>query len=58
VEVEHLPPRVRSFHPKPCRFETKSFGVAFVESSDLSCAVPDTGIEWDLRVDRDHDSIA
>src|SRR5262245_33358731 len=58
VEVERLPPRVRSFHPKAWRFESRSFGSAFVGSSNLSRSALDTGIEWNLRVDRDRDSIA
>lgn len=58
VEVEKLPPRVRSFHPKSWRFESASFGVAFVGSSNLSRAALDTGIEWNLRVDRDRDATA
>lgn len=58
VEVERLPSRVRSFHPKAWRFESQSFGIAFVGSSNLSRSALDTGIEWNLRVDRDRDSIA
>jgi HKD family nuclease len=58
VEVERLPSPVRSFHPKAWRFESASFGVAFVGSSNLSRSALDTGIEWNLRVDRDRDSNA
>ncbi len=58
IEVERLPPRVRSFHPKAWRFESSSFGIAFVGSSNLSRSALDTGIEWNLRVDRDRDSNA
>ena len=58
VEVERLPPRVRSFHPKAWRFESRNFGIAFVGSSNLSRSALDTGIEWNLRVDRDRDSTA
>ena len=58
IEVERLPPRVRSFHPKAWRFESSSFGIAFVGSSNLSRSALDTGVEWNLRVDRDRDSIA
>jgi superfamily II DNA or RNA helicase/diadenosine tetraphosphate (Ap4A) HIT family hydrolase/SOS-response transcriptional repressor LexA len=58
VEVERLPPRVRSFHPKSWRFEARAFGVAFVGSSNLSRTALDTGIEWNLRVDRDRDGVA
>jgi superfamily II DNA or RNA helicase/diadenosine tetraphosphate (Ap4A) HIT family hydrolase len=58
VEVEQLPPPVRSFHPKAWRFESQSFGIAFVGSSNLSRSALDTGVEWNLRVDRDRDSVA
>ncbi len=58
VEVERLPPRVRSFHPKSWRFEAAGFGVAFVGSSNLSRSALDTGVEWNLRVDRDRDALA
>jgi hypothetical protein len=56
AEVER--PRVRPFHPKAWRFESQSFGVAFVGSSDPSHSALGTGIEWNLRVDRDRDSMA
>jgi superfamily II DNA or RNA helicase/diadenosine tetraphosphate (Ap4A) HIT family hydrolase len=58
VEVASLPPRVRSFHPKAWLFESRSFGAAFVGSSNLSRSALETGIEWNLRVDRDRDSLA
>ena len=58
MEVEQLPPRVRSFRPKAWRFDSSSFGIAFVGSSNLSRSALDTGIEWNLRVDRDRDSNA
>jgi superfamily II DNA or RNA helicase/diadenosine tetraphosphate (Ap4A) HIT family hydrolase/SOS-response transcriptional repressor LexA len=58
IEVERLPPRVRSFHPKSWRFESATLGVAFVGSSNLSRTALETGIEWNLRVDRDRDSVA
>lgn len=58
IEIERLPPRVRSFHPKSWRFEAATFGVAFVGSSNLSRTALDTGIEWNLRVDRDRDAVA
>ncbi len=58
IQVDKLPPRVRSFHPKSWRFESPSFGVAFVGSSNLSRSALDTGIEWNLRVDRDRDAVA
>lgn len=58
IEVERLPPRVRSFHPKSWRFEAATFGIAFVGSSNLSRTALDSGIEWNLRVDRDGDAAA
>jgi superfamily II DNA or RNA helicase/diadenosine tetraphosphate (Ap4A) HIT family hydrolase/HKD family nuclease len=58
VEVDRLPIRARSFHPKAWRFESNNFGIAFVGSSNLSRSALDTGIEWNLRVDRDRDSTA
>ena len=58
VETEKLPGRSRSFHPKSWRFESPSFGAAFVGSSNLSRAALDTAIEWNLRVDRDRDAYA
>jgi superfamily II DNA or RNA helicase/diadenosine tetraphosphate (Ap4A) HIT family hydrolase len=58
VEVATLPGRTRSFHPKSWRFESSTFGVAFVGSSNLSQAALVTGIEWNLRVDRDRDAAA
>lgn len=58
IEVETLPPGVRSFHPKAWRFEGPRFGTAFVGSSNLSWAALGGGIEWNLRVDRDRDAHA
>lgn len=58
VEVATLPGRTRSFHPKSWRFESNTFGIAFVGSSNLSHAALATGIEWNLRVDRDRDAAA
>ncbi len=58
IEVARLPARVRAFHPKSWRFEASSLGVAFVGSSNLSGSALDTGIEWNLRVDRDRDAAA
>ncbi len=55
IEVAALPGRTRSFHPKSWRFESDRFGVAFVGSSNLSRSALDTGVEWNLRVDRDGD---
>lgn len=58
VEVDRLPGRSRSFHPKAFRFEAQNFGIAFVGSSNLSLSALDTGVEWNLRVDRDRDADA
>ncbi|HWO23573.1 MAG TPA: DEAD/DEAH box helicase family protein [Kofleriaceae bacterium] len=58
IEVERLPPGGRSFHPKAWRFEAKTFGIAFVGSSNLSRTALEAGIEWNLRVDRDRDMAA
>ncbi|MCC6665011.1 MAG: DEAD/DEAH box helicase family protein [Polyangiaceae bacterium] len=58
IEVAALPGRTRSFHPKSWRFQAEQFGVAFVGSSNLSRSALDTGVEWNLRVDRDRDSRA
>ena len=48
----------RAFHPKCWLFESPSFGVAFVGSSNLSRSALQTGIEWNLRVERAIDPIA
>jgi superfamily II DNA or RNA helicase/diadenosine tetraphosphate (Ap4A) HIT family hydrolase/SOS-response transcriptional repressor LexA len=58
VEVGLLPGRTRSFHPKSWIFMADGLGVAFVGSSNLSRSALDTGIEWNLRVDRDRDAAA
>lgn len=58
VEVDRLPGRSRSFHPKAWRFEGPDLGVAFVGSSNLSLSALDTGVEWNLRVERDRDAVA
>jgi superfamily II DNA or RNA helicase/diadenosine tetraphosphate (Ap4A) HIT family hydrolase len=58
VVVEDPPLRGQSFHPKSWRFEGPSFGVAFVGSSNLSRAALGSAVEWNLRVDRDHDPLA
>lgn len=58
IEVDKLAPRASSFHPKSWRFEGPTFGVAFVGSSNLSRPALETGIEWNLRVDRDRDTLA
>ena len=48
----------RAFHPKSWLFESSSSGVAFVGSSNLSRSALETGIEWNLRVERAIDPIA
>jgi len=58
IEVERLPARSKSFHPKSWRFEASDLGVAFVGSSNLSRSALESGIEWNLRVDRDRDATA
>jgi diadenosine tetraphosphate (Ap4A) HIT family hydrolase len=58
IEVDQLPTRSKSFHPKSWRFESPELGVAFVGSSNLSRSALDSGIEWNLRVDRDRDPTA
>lgn len=52
VEVDRLPGRSRSFHPKAWQLAGDGFAVAFVGSSNLSRAALTTGVEWNLRVDR------
>ncbi len=47
-----------SFHPKSWRFEGDGFATAFVGSSNLSSTALGSGLEWNLRVDRDRDSKA
>lgn len=58
IEVRSLPGRTRAFHPKSWQFASDKIGVAFVGSSNLSRSALDTGIEWNLRVDRDRDAQA
>ena len=58
VEVSSLPRQVGSFHPKSWRFQGEGFGVAFVGSSNISYAALGSGIEWNLRLDRDRDTDA
>ena len=58
IEVERLEGATRSFHPKSWRFEGPGLGVAFVGSSNVSHGALATGIEWNLRSDRDRDSAA
>lgn len=47
-----------SFHPKSYRFAGPDFAVAFVGSSNLSRVALEEAVEWNLRVDRDHDRVA
>lgn len=56
VEVDKL--RLTSFHPKSWRFEGPGLAVAFVGSSNVSRSALKTGIEWNLRVERDRDPLA
>lgn len=58
IEVAELPKRTRAFHPKSWRFEGPAMSVLFVGSSNLSRSALDTGIEWNLRVDKDRDEHA
>lgn len=58
VVVERLPRPISAFHPKSWRFESKHQGVAFVGSSNISRSALSTGIEWNLRVDRERDAAA
>jgi superfamily II DNA or RNA helicase/HKD family nuclease/diadenosine tetraphosphate (Ap4A) HIT family hydrolase/SOS-response transcriptional repressor LexA len=55
VEVANLPGREIAFHPKSWRFEEAAFGVAFVGSSNISRSALETGIEWNLAVERERD---
>lgn len=60
IETRRLEGRTRSFHPKSWRFEAPDTAVAFVGSSNISLAALETGIEWNLRVERasDHEAYA
>jgi len=58
IEVERLPAATRVFHPKSWIFEGPGFAVAYVGSSNLSRSALDTGIEWNLRVERDNHTAA
>jgi HKD family nuclease len=42
----------RSCHPKAWLFESRSGGAAFVGSSNLSRSALQTGIAWNLPVER------
>ncbi|MCA9535237.1 MAG: DEAD/DEAH box helicase family protein [Myxococcales bacterium] len=54
IEVNALQ-ATKVFHPKAWRFEAEHHGIAFVGSSNLSRSALESGIEWNLRVDRDRD---
>ncbi len=58
IEVARLEGPPRAFHPKSWRFESESMGVLFVGSSNISRSALESGIEWNLRVDRDRDADA
>jgi len=58
IEVEKLPRPTATFHPKSWIFRSSKLGFAFVGSSNLSKSALETGIEWNLRVDRDRDARA
>ena len=58
IEVAKLAAPVRAFHPKSWRFEGDGVAVAFVGSSNVSHSALRTGIEWNLRVDRERDPAA
>ncbi|QDG52099.1 HIT domain-containing protein [Persicimonas caeni] len=55
VEVGKRDGWPKSFHPKSWRFESPSFGVAFVGSSNISHTALTVGSEWNLRVRRQSD---
>jgi superfamily II DNA or RNA helicase/diadenosine tetraphosphate (Ap4A) HIT family hydrolase/SOS-response transcriptional repressor LexA len=48
----------RAFHPKTWRFEGPQLAVAFVGSSNVSHSALKTGIEMNLRVERDQNPVA
>jgi len=58
IEVATLEGRTRAFHPKSWRFEGPGQAVLYVGSSNISRSALETGIEWNLRVDRDRDAVA
>jgi hypothetical protein len=58
VETAQSDGTERAFHPKCWLFESPSFGVAFVGSSNLSRSALQTGIERNLRVERAIDPTA
>ena len=52
IETANLPGASRSFHPKSWLFESADGDVAFVGSSNVSRSALESGIEWNLRLDR------
>lgn len=56
LEAAQLKPG-QSFHPKAWRFEHGALGVAFVGSSNISRTALAHGIEWNLRIHRQHDIV-
>ena len=52
IETFKLPGASRSFHPKSWIFESPEGDVAFVGSSNVSRSALESGIEWNLRLDR------
>ena len=52
IETVNLPGASRSFHPKSWIFESPEGDVAFVGSSNVSRSALESGIEWNLRLDR------
>ncbi|MBK8943158.1 MAG: DEAD/DEAH box helicase family protein [Polyangiaceae bacterium] len=57
IETGRIDGPVRSFHPKSWRFQSDSFGIACVGSSNLTHTALE-GMECNLRVDRDRDPSA
>ena len=53
--VEVAKQGVPSFHPKSWRFLGPGLAVAYVGSSNISRAALKTGIEWNLRLEKDRD---
>jgi superfamily II DNA or RNA helicase/diadenosine tetraphosphate (Ap4A) HIT family hydrolase len=56
IETARADGSERAFHPKSWQFHAPEFGVAFVGSSNLSRSALQTGVEWNLRIDRSVDS--
>lgn len=58
VEMRGLSPRGTSFHPKAWLFAWPGGATGFVGSSNLSRTALSDGVEWNLRIDREHDANA